>query len=111
MLTFAVGASALAAGFFSGAPVALALALAALIIVAAGRALIDVPRHVVRLETGTGPSLDGLRGALFAEASSGLFVALRLNAPTGQTRRALIFRDELEPDAFRALLAAVRCGS
>lgn len=91
-------------------PVWARLAGLAVLAAAAIRLLAHPPEHVIRLDPGAGASLDGARGALVGEAVTGLFTAVRLTTPDGRTRRAFIFFDELEPDAFRALLAHLRHG-
>ncbi|MGM0658646.1 MAG: hypothetical protein ACQET0_08720 [Pseudomonadota bacterium] len=94
----------------SGAPTGLKLMLLTLIALAGYRSLGQGSGHVIGLEPAAGPSLDGVRGKLYAEAGTGLFVAMALTPPAGRTRRAFIFRDELEPDDYRSLLAFLRHG-
>ncbi|MBS3823414.1 MAG: hypothetical protein KGY53_05890 [Wenzhouxiangellaceae bacterium] len=94
----------------SGSPTGLKLMLLALIALAGYRSRLHGPGHVIRLEPSESPSLDGVRGNLFAEAGTGLFVAMALTPPAGPTRRVFIFRDELEADAYRSLLAFLRHG-
>lgn len=94
----------------SGMPAAAGVALALAVVLAAGRSLVRPDAHTIRLDRGASPALDGVRGSLNGEAVTGLFVALRLVAPEGRTRRVLVFRDELRLDEFRALLAYLRHG-
>lgn len=95
---------------FSGMPVWARVVVIALIALTFVRLAANPPAHVVRLDPGGGVSLDGARGTLAGEAVTGLFAALRLTTPDRRTKRAFIFFDELEPDAFRALLAYLRHG-
>ncbi|MBL37446.1 MAG: hypothetical protein CMP07_03445 [Xanthomonadales bacterium] len=94
----------------SGMPAAAGVALALAVVLAAGRSLVRPETHTIRLDRSASPALDGMRGRLDGEAVTGLFVALRLVAPDGQTRRVLVYRDELGLDEFRALLAYLRHG-
>lgn len=95
---------------FSGMPDWARLVAMAVIALTAFRLLANPPAHVIRLDPGAGASLDGARGALVGEAVTGLFTAIRLTTPDRRTKRAFIFFDELEPAAFRALLAYLRHG-
>lgn len=110
MLVIAVTLLASLAVLASAAPAGLAGASLAVIALAGYRDLARSPAHVVRLESAAGSSLDGVRGTLRADAANGLFVALRVASADGRTRRALIFADQLDRDAFRRLLAFVRHG-
>jgi len=94
----------------SGMPAAAGVALALVVLLAAGRSLVRPKTHTIRLDRGASPSLDGIRGSLSGEAVTSLFIALKLVAPDGSTRRAFLFRDELGIDQFRALLAYLRHG-
>lgn len=94
----------------SGMPAVAGVALALGVVVTAGRSLVRTETHTIRLDRSASPALDGMRGNLSGEAVTGLFVALRLVAPDGSTRRAFVFRDELGLDEFRALLAYLRHG-
>jgi len=76
----------------------------------AHRALARHSTRSIRIERSAAASLDGERGTLVGEAVTGLFVALKLTAVDRKVRRAFIFRDELEPEAFRELLAYLRHG-
>ena len=77
---------------------------------AAWRSLPGIRSHTIKLDRSASPALDGLRGNLSGEAVTGLFVALKLVAADGMTRRAFLFHDELDPDDYRALLAFLRHG-
>ena len=94
----------------SGMPPAAQALLSIAAGLAAWRSLARVRTHTINLDRSASPSLDGLRGSLSGEAVTGLFVALRLVAADGLTRRAFLFRDELQPDDYRALLAFLRHG-
>lgn len=91
-------------------PTAARVALALAVVLAGGRSLVHQETHTIGLDRSASPSLDGLRGSLSGEAVTGLFVALKLVAPDGSTRRAFVFRDELGLDEFRALLVYLRHG-
>jgi len=110
ILTIGIAALAALGVFASGAPTAVKCLLLAVIALAAYRGLALASAHVIGLESAGNPVLDGVRGTLFAEAATGLFIALGVSPPVGRTRRAFIFRDELEPDAFRAVLSFLRHG-
>ncbi len=110
VLSIVVAALAALAVLASGAPAAVKGMLLAVVAIAAYRGLTLASAHVIRLEPAASPALDGVRGTLFAEAATGLFIALAVSPPVGRTRRAFIFRDELEPDAFRAVLSFLRHG-
>lgn len=94
----------------SGMPTAARALLPLAIALAAYRALARPGMHTIKLDRSASPSLDGTRGNLSGDAVTGLFVALKLAAPDGLTRRAFVFRDELPGDDFRALLAYLRHG-
>lgn len=94
----------------SGLPPAASVVLSLAVALAAWRSLVRFTPHTIGIDRGAAPSLDGLRGTLTGEATTGLFVALRLVSADGQTRRAFLFRDELPSDQFRALLAYLRHG-
>jgi len=94
----------------SGLPTAARVLLAAAVVLAAFRSLARPVRHTIRLDRSASPALDGVRGKLSGEAVTGLFVALKLVAPDGLTRRIFLFRDELPGDEFRSLLAYLRHG-
>lgn len=91
-------------------PLAARLVLTATVAFAAWRGLRQAGTHAIKLDRGAAPSLDGVRGRLSGEAITSMFVALKLVAADGQVRRLLLFRDELRPDAFRALLVYLRHG-
>ncbi|MEX0915895.1 MAG: hypothetical protein WD397_03455 [Wenzhouxiangellaceae bacterium] len=101
---------AVLAAVFSGLPVLAKLVVLAVIALWGFRAFTRSPMHAILLDAGGSPMLDGARGALVGEAVNGLFVALKITMPDRRTRRALVFRDELDSDAFRALLAYLRHG-
>jgi len=94
----------------SGLPMAARIVLPLAVVLAAYRSLARVAAHTIKLDRGASPSLDGVRGTLSGEAVTGLFVALKLVAPDGSSRRAFLFCDELQTDHFRALLAYLRHG-
>lgn len=91
-------------------PAAAGVVLATGVVLAAGRSLLRPETHTIRLDRSASPALDGMRGSLSGEAVTGLFVALKLVAPDGSTRRVFVFGDELGVDDFRALLAFLRHG-
>lgn len=95
---------------FSGLPVLAKLVVLAVIALWGLRVFSRSPVHAIRLDAGGSPMLDGARGALVGEAVNGLFVALKITMPERRTRRALVFSDELDNDAYRALLAYLRHG-
>lgn len=94
----------------SGMPSLAAVPLSVLVAAAAWHRWYHSPMHFIKLERHAPPSLDGTRGDLSGEAVTSLFVALKLIAPEGAVRRVFLFRDELEPDDFRALLVYLRHG-
>lgn len=94
----------------SGLPPAAGIPVALLVAFAACRSLARPPMHSIKLDRQASPALDGVRGRLTGEAVTGLFVALKLVTADERTRRAFLFRDELEPEAYRALLAYLRHG-
>lgn len=94
----------------SGLPDWLRVLIVCIVAAAAWFAIRRVPRHRLRLPAAGPAMLDGLSGTLSALATSPLYVALELRSPTGSRRRAGVFRDELSPDEFRALLAWLRTG-
>jgi hypothetical protein len=96
--------------FVSGLPTAARVLLPLAVALAAYRSLAGRSTHSIKLDRSASPSLDGLRGNLSVEAATGLFVALKLVAPDGRTRRAFLFCDELQADQFRKLLAYLRHG-
>ena len=110
LLVIAISLLAALSALVSGAPPGLKGLLLTVIALAAYRALTHLPAHLIRLESAASSGLDGVRGTLFARAATGLFVALVITPVAGRKRRAFIFRDELDPDAFRALLAFLRHG-
>jgi hypothetical protein len=110
VLTIAVAALAVFAAFVSGLPLVARFLVAAVVVIAATVSLRRPHRHRLRLP-GEGPAmLDGVSGMLVGRAVTPLFVAVEVVASSGQRRRALMFRDELDADGFRALLAALRHG-
>ena len=110
ILSIAITVLAALAVVTSGAPFGVKGLLLVIIALFGYRGLTRQPVHEIRLEPAASPALNGVRGTLSAEAATGLFVALVMAPVTGRARRAFIFRDELDPDAFRALLAFLRHG-
>jgi hypothetical protein len=53
-------------------------------------------------------SIDGDRGRLHADFVIGPVVGLRLELDPGRQRRCVLFRDEMDPDAWRRLRARLR---
>lgn len=94
----------------SGMPTAARALLSVVVVLAAWRSLGRAGMHTIKLDRSAAPSLDGVRGNLSGEAVTGLFVSLRLAAADGLSRRVFLFRDELQRDDFRALLAYLRHG-
>jgi len=94
----------------SGLPAAGGILLALAVVLAAYLSLTRPWTHAIRIDRSASPSLDGMRGTLTGEAVTAWFVALKLVAPDGLTRRIFLFRDELPADEFRALLAYLRHG-
>lgn len=110
VLTVGVAALAVSAALVSGLPLVARFLVAAVVAIAATASLRRSHRHRLQLP-GEGPAvLDGVSGVLVGRAVTPLFVAVEVVASSGQRRRALIFRDELDTDGFRALLAALRYG-
>ena len=52
--------------------------------------------------------LDGDRGRLQSEFMSGPALGLKLDLGSGRVRRCILFRDELDPDAWRRLRVWLR---
>jgi hypothetical protein len=110
VLTIAVAALAVFAAFVSGLPLGASWLVAAAVVVATAASLRRSHRHRLRLP-GEGPAmLDGVSGMLLGRAVTPLFVAVEVVPPAGRRRRALLFRDELDSEGFRALLATLRHG-
>lgn len=110
VLTGAIVVLALAAIVLSGLPWPVAGAGMALVAIAGYRAWRNTPEHSIRLAAAGGATLDGVAGSLVGDAVTGGFVSLRVVSPDGRVTRALIFRDEIDDEQFRALLAALRHG-
>lgn len=94
----------------SGLPDVARVLLALSVLIAAFRSVAMPVTHTIKVDRSASPALDGVRGKLVGEAVTGMFVALKLVAPDGRTRRVFLFRDELGADEFRALLAFLRHG-
>jgi len=109
-LSAAISALALLALWLSGGPLIPRLALALGVVAAGVVAACRHRSHRVRLPGVGAAMLDGVSGTLKASAVTPFFVSLELESPTGKRRRAGIFRDELPPEAYRALLAWLRSG-
>lgn len=100
--------AAAVASLRSGVPTPLDWLLAATVVAAGVHAFRKRPRHRLRLPDDGPARLDGIAGVAAVRAVTPLFVSIEVVAPDRRRARALIFRDELDAEAYRSLLVALR---
>lgn len=107
-LIAAASLAATVASFRTGLPTPIDWLLAATVVAAGVHAFGKRPRHRLRLPADGPARLNGIAGVAAARAVTPLFVSLEVVAPDRRRARAVIFRDELDADAYRGLLVALR---